>query len=47
MIKSVCQGLGYASLETLNTNGSVLPVPGNGNHVASTMFQLTPCFKRL
>lgn len=32
VIKYVSQRLGYASSITLNTNGSVLPVPGNSSH---------------
>lgn len=32
MIKSLSQGLGYASPIILTPNGSVLPAPGNSNH---------------
>jgi hypothetical protein len=43
MIKPVSQGLGYAPPVTLTTNGSVLPVPGNGNLV----FVLKHCYDHL
>jgi hypothetical protein len=41
MIKSVSQGLSYAPPVTLTTNGSLLPVPRNSNHVFVSKDTLT------
>ena len=49
MIKSVSQKLGYAAPISLTINGSVLPVPGYGNHIFITkdLFLLQPCYYAL
>lgn len=46
VIKYVSQRLGYAAPISLTKNGSVLPIPGYGNHIFTTegLLLWQPCY---